>query len=145
MHPDAIYVYKCDFMAPLTQAQPQREPEFTVREAAKRLGVDRSTVLRWASSGLINVERSMIGLVVKDSELQRVRHAGRPGRGRPIGVSESPPSTVERILALRAEGLAYAEVARRLNAEGVPTARAGRAWWASSVRSVCVTANRGRA
>jgi Recombinase len=132
-------------MAPPKHIRLEREPRYTVREAAKRLSVDRSTVLRWAGRGLINVEHSMVGLVVKESELQRVRHASRPARGRPIGESESPHSTVERILSLRAEGLAYTEIARRLNAEGVPTARAGRAWWASSVRSVCVTANRGRA
>jgi excisionase family DNA binding protein len=122
------------------QTQLKREPVLTVREAAKRLGVDRSTVMRWAGRGLINVEPSMVGLRVKESELQRVRRAVRPARGRPIGVFELPPGTVERILALRARGLAYAEVARRLNADGVPTARAGRAWWASSVRSVCLLA-----
>jgi hypothetical protein len=34
--------------------------------------------------------------------------------------------------------VSLAEIARRLNADGVPTGHGGRAWWPSTVRAVLV-------
>jgi hypothetical protein len=41
-----------------------------------------------------------------------------------------------------ADGRSLAEVARALNADGVPTSQGGRAWWPSTVRTVLVRSTR---
>lgn len=80
----------------------------------------------------------MVGLGVTEGELARARKQA-PRRGRPAGTAEATPDAAARVLAMREAQLGYAEIARRLNADGVPTARGGREWWPSSVRSLCAT------
>jgi hypothetical protein len=60
-------------------------------------------------------------------------------RGRPRQV---PAHVVERIQAAHTAGRSLGEIARGLNADGVPTAQGGRQWWPSTVRAVL---NRGLA
>jgi hypothetical protein len=61
---------------------------------------------------------------------------GRPAR-RPAGRPQTlPRSVVERIRLAYARGQSLSEIARALNAEGVPTAHGGRKWWPSTVRTV---------
>lgn len=88
--------------------------------------------------GLITLEKSMVGLGMTEEELARVRKQ-TPRRGRPVGKPEATPDVAARVLAMREAGLGYAEIARALNADVVPTARGGRQWWPSSVRSLCAT------
>ena len=63
-----------------------------------------------------------------------------PARGRPPRTAESEEATIELVVALRDEGVSYAAIARNLNVANVPTARGGRQWWASSVRSLWLAA-----
>jgi hypothetical protein len=64
------------------------------------------------------------------------REPGRPRRprGRP-GLKAESPALVERITAMRERGLSLHAIADELNREGLPTARGGSAWRASSVQS----------
>lgn len=80
----------------------------------------------------------MVGLGITEEDLARARKQV-PRRGRPAGKTEGAPDVAARVLSMRDAGLGYAEIARNLNAEGVPTARMGRQWWPSSVRSLCAT------
>jgi hypothetical protein len=52
---------------------------------------------------------------------------GRCEGRKPFGSSESERKALDRIKALRAEGLGYDRLAAKLNEEGVPT-RTGRPW-----------------
>jgi DNA invertase Pin-like site-specific DNA recombinase len=70
-------------------------------------------------------ERTREGLAVKRSEGVRL--------GRPRSL---PDDVRERIIAEREQGRTLRAIAERLNNEGVPTAHAGKAWYASSVRAV---------
>lgn len=56
-------------------------------------------------------------------------------RRSPVGRRSTVPVEVrQRMERWRTEGLSYAAIAERLNAEGVPTGQGGRQWWPSSVR-----------
>lgn len=115
-----------------------RGPLISVRTAARKLRVHPTTVRRRAARGQITLHQSMVGLGITEEELARARkQASR--RGRPAGKAEATPDAAARVLAMREAQLGYAEIARRLNADGVPTARGGRQWWPSSVRSLCAT------
>lgn len=113
-------------------------PLISVRTAARRLHVHPTTVRRRAARGQITLHQSTVGLGVTEEELARARKQA-PRRGRPAGKAEATPDAAARVLAMREAQLGYAEIARRLNADGVPTARGGRQWWPSSVRSLCAT------
>jgi recombinase len=58
--------------------------------------------------------------------------------GRKTGID---PDLVARIRREYAKGRSLAEIARRLNVEGVRTAQGGRQWWPSTVRSVLARAH----
>jgi DNA invertase Pin-like site-specific DNA recombinase len=47
-----------------------------------------------------------------------------------------PSSTVRRIRNLRSRGHSFAEIARRLNADGTPTAHPPSQWHAATVKKV---------
>lgn len=47
-----------------------------------------------------------------------------------------PQQVVNRIVAERAAGMSLSSIADLLNDEGVPTARGGARWYASTVRAV---------
>lgn len=111
----------------------------SVRDAARRLKVHPTTVRRRAARGDFTLHRNLVGLGMTEEDIRTARQQP-PARGRPPGTAESEQATVERVLAMREAGVSYAEIARGLNADGVPTARAGRQWWASSVRSLWVAA-----
>lgn len=76
-------------------------------------------------------ERRMIGLRTK--EALAVKKSQGVRLGRPPSV---PSDLVERIRALRTDGLTYAAIASRLNEEGVPTGQGGKRWWPSTVRAI---------
>jgi hypothetical protein len=50
---------------------------------------------------------------------------GRCERRKPCGFYEGEQATIERMRALKAEGLGFDRIAARLNAEGIETRRRG--------------------
>ncbi len=70
-------------------------------------------------------ERTKAALTVKKAQGVKL--------GRPIVLSDEVRSRIRR---MHRRGTSLAEIARRLNAEGVPTAHGGRAWHASTVRTI---------
>ena len=116
---------------------------YTRAQAAAALGISRSTFIRRVLPFVETIETGWgIGLVPVD-ELERFvgerrrkaqaerRPPARPGRR--IGL---PADVVARIRDEHAEGKSLAEIARGLNADGVPTSQGGRKWWPSTVRAV---------
>lgn len=82
-------------------------------------------------------ERRVIGQRTKDA-LGIVRANGSKS-GRPIGNPNFRPVPSEiaaRICRLRSEGMSYTAIAATLNAEQVPTAQGGAAWYGPTVRNV---------
>ena len=76
------------------------------------------------------------------SERQLDKHAQLRRQGRPRGRAAVSSTVADRILGLRREGSTLEEIAALLNWEGVPTARGGTQWWASSVRSALISRQR---
>lgn len=76
-------------------------------------------------------ERELIGQRTREGMAQRKAEGVRMGR--PV---ELTPEVAARIAALRAGGLSLAKIAARLTTDGVPTARGGQEWRASSIARV---------
>jgi Recombinase len=76
------------------------------------------------------------------SERQAEKHDELRRQGRPRGRPAVARDVVDRIRALRAQGLSFARIAEQLNHEGIATARGGGRWYAASVRSALLTRER---
>jgi DNA invertase Pin-like site-specific DNA recombinase len=99
------------------------------------VGVDTSTVNGEMIAGLLSVlaqwERKIIGQRTKAS------HQVRRARGQRAGqLPELPEATRTRIAEERDAGSSFQAIADRFNEQGVPTAREGSKWHASTVRHV---------
>jgi hypothetical protein len=113
---------------------------YTRRQAAEALGVSLSTIDRRVVPVLRTFLNDWGMRLIPVDELERyvaehTRAARWPRRrgGRPRTLR---PDVVARIRERHARGRSLAEIARELNADGVPTAQGGRQWWPSTVRSV---------
>jgi hypothetical protein len=131
-----------------------REAPFVVRlaytrsQAAEALGVSRSTFVRRILPYVETIEIPSGSRLIPVDELERfvrerrrtavkraaptVRRSGRP--------SEAAPEVVSRICEARGCGQSFAEIARVLTEDGVPTAHGGRRWWPSTVRGIAARA-----
>lgn len=76
-------------------------------------------------------ERELIGVRTREGMMQRKAEGIHIGR--PRAVSDE---LVARISAERAAGLSYGKIAAGLNADQVPTAHGGRAWYPATVSAV---------
>ena len=102
------------------------------------LGLDTSTPTGKFTAQIIaavaELERELIG--------QRTREGLESQRAKGVRLGRPPvidPQLVERIQAMRDAGMTFAMIAVALNAEGVPTPRAGtrqagREWWPSTIQ-----------
>ena len=76
------------------------------------------------------------------SERQARSTTSSAARGARGGASRSAVTWRIASPSLRTDGLSFAAIAERLNAEKVPTARGARRWWPASVRSALLTRER---
>lgn len=99
------------------------------------LGVDTSTPTGEMFANMMVTlaqwERRIIGERTKDG-LAAKRAAG-VRLGRPAVL---PPATLRRIRNLRSRGHSFAEIARRLNADGTPTAHPPSKWHPATIKKV---------
>jgi hypothetical protein len=104
--------------------------------------VSRSTFDRRVLPVIETVEMPWGTKLVPVDELERYRaeHTEQPRMARRPSRSgrRSTMSTevVARIRRERAQGSSLAEIANRLNRDGIPTGQGGRQWWPSTVRAV---------
>jgi len=116
---------------------------YTRTQAAKALGVSRSTFNRRVLQLIETVEMPWGTRLIPADELERLiaerRRRAReqpqtPAKpGRPATLS---PTLVDAIRAKRNAGQSLAQIARELNTAGTPTAHGGARWWPSTVRAV---------
>jgi DNA invertase Pin-like site-specific DNA recombinase len=82
------------------------------------------------------------GVHVGRSGIGWTRNADLDTDGRRVIVEvDDEVAVVARIRKLRRRGATFDAIAQTLNAEGVATKRAGRRWWATTVRNVVVRAS----
>ena len=118
---------------------------YTREQAAEALGISLATLDRRVAPVIATVETEWGRRLIPASELERYlaertkepRAERRPGKraGRKASV---PAELLERIRVEHAAGSSLGEIARRLNADRVPTAQGGRQWWPSTVLSLLV-------
>jgi hypothetical protein len=116
---------------------------YTRTQAAEALGVSRSTFDRRVLPLIETIEMPWGARLIPVDELERLlaerrrparrstKSQARPGRPRAM-----PADVAARIRAHHAAGSSLGAIARRLNAERVPTAQGGSQWWPSTVRAV---------
>lgn len=116
---------------------------YTRTQAASALGVSRSTFDRRILPLIDTIEMPWGTRLIPVDELQRMlAERRRPPRRRAPPTARLgrrgtlPTDIVERIRAEHLSGVSLGQIARRLNAEHVPTAHGGSQWWPSSVRAV---------
>lgn len=76
-------------------------------------------------------ERELIGARTREGMLQRKSEGVKMGRPRTMD-----SAVVERIVGEKKSGRSMLAIAETLTAEGVPTARGGKRWYASTVKAV---------
>jgi hypothetical protein len=120
---------------------------YSREQAAQALGVSLATLDRRVVPTIATVKTEWGARLIPAGELDRYiaeraeeprttrRRQTRLGRR-----STLPDEVVARIRHERARGDSLAEIARRLNHDGVPTAQSGRQWWPSTVRVVLARA-----
>jgi hypothetical protein len=119
---------------------------YSREQAAQALGVSLATLDRRVVPAIATVKTEWGARLIPARELERYLaerteepRAPRWRRARSGRRSMLPPDVVARIRRERAEGRSLAEIADRLNRDGIPTGQGGRQWWPSTVRAVLKT------
>ena len=118
---------------------------YTRTQAAQALGISRSTFIRRVLPFVDTIETGWGARLVPVDEVERLvaerRRKARAERPASAEPGRKPGLSAELLARIRDEhamGRSFGEIARGLNADGVPTAQGGRQWWPSTVRAVLV-------
>ena len=87
------------------------------------------------SGGLRPAQRRLIGERTKAALAVKKAQGVRLGRPPTL-----PHDVVRRIKSAKEAGASWSAIARDLNRDGIPTARGGRKWYPSTIRSVVLSA-----
>jgi hypothetical protein len=82
----------------------------------------------------------MIVLKLRGARVRKKATVGRCEGRKPYGEQPGEAKVIERILSLRAAGMAMDTIAEKLNAEGVESRHSGSKWYGSTVRNVLLRA-----
>jgi hypothetical protein len=116
---------------------------YSREQAAQALGISLATLDRRVVPAIATVKTEWGARLIPAAEFERYL-AGRTeeprmARRRPARSgrkSRLPAEVVARIRRERAQGSSLAEIAHRLNRDGIPTGQDGRQWWPSTVRAI---------
>ena len=116
---------------------------YSREQAAQALGVSLATLDRRVVPAIATVKTEWGARLIPAAELERYL-AERTDEPRPPlhrrassgRRSTLPSEVVARIRRERGQGSSLAEIAERLNRDGIPTGQGGRQWWPSTVRAV---------
>ena len=104
------------------------EPDLCSDDPSRKL-------VRQIFGAISEYEKAMIVLKLRGARQRMKARTGRCQGAKPFGACEDHRATIERILSLRASGMAVDTVAETLNAEGLKSKTGGK-WYGSSVRNV---------
>ncbi len=116
---------------------------YSREQAAQALGISLATLDRHVIPAIATVKTEWGARLIPKDEIDRYlaerTKKPRARRRRPTRAGRKPilpADVVSRILHESARGVSLAEIARRLDRDGIPTAQGGRQWWPSTVRVV---------
>ena len=119
---------------------------YSREQAAQLLGISLATLDRRVIPAIATIKTEWGARLIPAAEFDRYlaerTEEPRAPRRRPKRVgrkSAVPADVVSRIRHESARGLSLAEIARRLDRDGIPTAQGGRRWWPSTVRLVVLS------
>jgi DNA invertase Pin-like site-specific DNA recombinase len=98
-------------------------------------------LIRQILGAVAEFDRCVTVLKLRGARERVKARTGRCEGPKPFGTSEGHRPTIDRILSLRASGMAVDTIAETLNAEGLKSKKGGR-WHASSVRNVLLREQR---
>lgn len=98
-------------------------------------------LMRQFMGALAQYEKSQIVLKLRGARMRRRAVDGRCEGRKAFGRDEAERAALQRMKALRADGLAYERIAERLNAEGVPT-RTGKRWHGVVINRILASSSR---
>jgi hypothetical protein len=116
---------------------------YSREQAAQLLGISLATLDRRVVPAIATIRTEWGARLIPAAEFDRYlaerteepriprRRPSRAGRR-----STLPAEVVARIRREHARGDSLAEIARRLNRDGIPTAQNGRRWWPSTVQAI---------
>jgi DNA invertase Pin-like site-specific DNA recombinase len=84
-------------------------------------------LMRQLMGAVAQYDKSQIVIKLRGARMRKRAKEGRCEGRKPFGHYEGESAVLERLEALRAEGLGFDRIARRLNEEGIPT-RTGKPW-----------------
>jgi len=93
-------------------------------------------LMRQFMGAIAEWEKSMIVRKLRAARSRMKAKTGRCEGRKPYGAYPGEQATIERMMALRAEGLAYDVIADRLNDEGIRTRTAGKRWFGMAVSRI---------
>jgi hypothetical protein len=119
---------------------------YSREQAAQALGISLATLDRRVMPAIATIKTEWGARLIPAAEFERylAEHTEEPRapRRRPRRVGRKPAlpaDVVSRILRESARGVSLAEIARRLNRDGIATAQGGRRWWPSTVRVIVLS------
>jgi DNA invertase Pin-like site-specific DNA recombinase len=115
-----------------------RKHGFTLVSVAEPdlMATDPTRVLmRQLLGAVAQYDKSQIVMKLAGARMRKRAESGRCEGRKPFGERPGEQATITRMKALRAEGLGFDAIARRLNAEGVAT-RTGKPWHGFVVNTV---------
>src|SRR6516164_5725480 len=84
-------------------------------------------LVRQMMGAVAQYEKSQIVLKLRGARMRKRAKEGRCEGRKPYGYYEGEAAALERLKALRAEGLGFDRIAARMNEEGIST-RTGKPW-----------------
>lgn len=112
------------------------EPDLMATEPTRIL-------MRQFMGALAQYEKSQIVLKLRGARMRKRAVEGRCEGRKPFGRDEAERAALQRMKALRANGLSFEAIAERLNAEEVPT-RTGKCWHGVVINRILSTSNRSK-
>jgi DNA invertase Pin-like site-specific DNA recombinase len=99
-------------------------------------------LMRQLMGAVAQYDKSQIVLKLRGARQRMKAASGRCEGRKPYGDRDGEVAVIHRMRKLRADGMAYRQIAAVLNAEGVPTRTPGRRWRGCTVNGIVERANR---
>ena len=111
------------------------EPDLMANDPTRKL-------MRQLMGAVAEYDKDQIVIKLRGARMRKTGwQKGRCEGRKPFGRDDAERATIERMKALRAEGLAFDRIAERLNSEGLPT-RTGKRWHGVVVNRILNSSSR---